>query len=227
VETQICGPSLADSESELGQICCPSNLNSATSLGRPAPARRRSHRSEKPGSLTGKRRHKRPDGRAQDRGSGRGHGAALLGSRGPRPFGSRFPLLAKLLDCADWLSVQVHPNDEQARRMSVPGSSARLRRGSSYRRRPMPGSCSESGRERPLREVASAIRGGRAVDVAATITGPTGEAALIPAGMLQRAGSPACSCTNPAGQRTRPTAPTIGTARSRRDASCTSRNPSR
>ncbi|HQW33886.1 MAG TPA: class I mannose-6-phosphate isomerase [Thermoflexales bacterium] len=25
-----------------------------------------------------------------------------------------FPLLIKLLDCADWLSVQVHPNDEQA-----------------------------------------------------------------------------------------------------------------
>ncbi len=28
-----------------------------------------------------------------------------------------FPLLAKLLDASDWLSVQVHPNDEQARRL--------------------------------------------------------------------------------------------------------------
>ncbi len=27
---------------------------------------------------------------------------------------SRFPLLIKLLDCADWLSIQVHPNDLQA-----------------------------------------------------------------------------------------------------------------
>ncbi len=26
----------------------------------------------------------------------------------------RFPLLIKLLDCAEWLSLQVHPNDEQA-----------------------------------------------------------------------------------------------------------------
>ncbi|MDG9415038.1 hypothetical protein OLF88_11310, partial [Streptococcus pneumoniae] len=36
-------------------------------------------------------------------------------------LGGRFPLLIKLLDCADWLSVQVHPNDEQARRMVGPG----------------------------------------------------------------------------------------------------------
>ncbi|MDO4244601.1 MAG: class I mannose-6-phosphate isomerase [Deinococcus sp.] len=28
--------------------------------------------------------------------------------------GDRFPLLIKLLDCADWLSLQVHPNDDQA-----------------------------------------------------------------------------------------------------------------
>jgi mannose-6-phosphate isomerase len=40
--------------------------------------------------------------------------AALFGSdRGP----SHFPLLIKFLDCNDRLSVQVHPNDEQARRM--------------------------------------------------------------------------------------------------------------
>jgi mannose-6-phosphate isomerase len=39
---------------------------------------------------------------------------ALFGSdRGP----SHFPLLIKFLDCNDRLSVQVHPNDEQARRM--------------------------------------------------------------------------------------------------------------
>lgn len=47
------------------------------------------------------------------------YGEALLGSHvmqyfGAGPDGSRFPLLIKLLDCADWLSLQVHPNDEQA-----------------------------------------------------------------------------------------------------------------
>ncbi|MFC3862152.1 type I phosphomannose isomerase catalytic subunit [Deinococcus antarcticus] len=47
----------------------------------------------------------------------------LLGAawRQQHPQGGRFPLLVKLLDCQDWLSVQVHPNDEQARRMVGPG----------------------------------------------------------------------------------------------------------
>ncbi len=39
------------------------------------------------------------------------HGSDLLGSN---YTGSRFPLLIKILDCADWLSIQVHPNDIQA-----------------------------------------------------------------------------------------------------------------
>jgi mannose-6-phosphate isomerase len=39
----------------------------------------------------------------------RKHSPALLG----KPA-TRFPLLIKILDCADWLSIQVHPNDSQA-----------------------------------------------------------------------------------------------------------------
>jgi len=41
-------------------------------------------------------------------------GEAFLGSRVVSRTGNRFPLLIKLLDCAQWLSLQVHPNDEQA-----------------------------------------------------------------------------------------------------------------
>jgi mannose-6-phosphate isomerase len=41
-------------------------------------------------------------------------GERLLGKRPLRQTGVRFPLLIKLLDCQDWLSVQVHPNDAQA-----------------------------------------------------------------------------------------------------------------
>lgn len=41
-------------------------------------------------------------------------GAELLGSRVYERTQSRFPLLVKLLDCAQWLSLQVHPNDRQA-----------------------------------------------------------------------------------------------------------------
>ncbi|RPJ43039.1 MAG: class I mannose-6-phosphate isomerase, partial [Chloroflexi bacterium] len=48
-------------------------------------------------------------------------GPALLGQRVFQRTGSRFPLLVKLLDCAQWLSLQVHPNDEQAVRLEGPG----------------------------------------------------------------------------------------------------------
>ena len=46
--------------------------------------------------------------------------AALLGNKVVAKSGARFPLLIKLLDCADWLSLQVHPNDELAERLEGP-----------------------------------------------------------------------------------------------------------
>jgi mannose-6-phosphate isomerase len=48
------------------------------------------------------------------------YGAALLGTRALERTGRRFPLLIKLLDCAAWLSLQVHPNDAQARQLAGP-----------------------------------------------------------------------------------------------------------
>ena len=45
----------------------------------------------------------------------RKYGADLLGL-GHDP-GAGFPLLAKLIDATDWLSIQVHPNDEQAQEL--------------------------------------------------------------------------------------------------------------
>lgn len=49
------------------------------------------------------------------------HGVALLGRVPFERTGTRFPLLIKLLDAADWLSVQVHPNDEEAVRLEGAG----------------------------------------------------------------------------------------------------------
>jgi mannose-6-phosphate isomerase len=48
------------------------------------------------------------------------HGAALVGARGMRRLGARFPLLVKLIDAGDWLSLQVHPSDALARRLHGP-----------------------------------------------------------------------------------------------------------
>lgn len=49
-------------------------------------------------------------------------GQELLGSRACAKTGTRFPLLVKLLDCAQWLSLQVHPDDEQAIALEGPGN---------------------------------------------------------------------------------------------------------
>lgn len=48
-------------------------------------------------------------------------GERFLGQRPLRQTGVRFPLLIKLLDCQDWLSVQVHPNNAQAVQLEGPG----------------------------------------------------------------------------------------------------------
>ncbi len=45
----------------------------------------------------------------------------LLGTRAIAQTGSRFPVLVKILDCAQWLSLQVHPNDEQAQKLEGEG----------------------------------------------------------------------------------------------------------
>lgn len=47
-------------------------------------------------------------------------GEALLGAKAMSRTGTRFPLLIKLLDCAQWLSLQVHPNDKQAVELEGP-----------------------------------------------------------------------------------------------------------
>jgi mannose-6-phosphate isomerase len=45
---------------------------------------------------------------------------ALLGEKTVSRTGTRFPVLIKLLDCAQWLSLQVHPNDELAVELEGP-----------------------------------------------------------------------------------------------------------
>ena len=47
-------------------------------------------------------------------------GEALVGSRGMALLGARFPLLVKLIDAGDWLSLQVHPDDALARDLYGP-----------------------------------------------------------------------------------------------------------
>lgn len=116
------------------------------------------------------------------------HGAALLGSSVYGRYGRRFPLLAKILDCADWLSVQVHPNDEQARRMVGPGEFGKTEAWFFLEATPDARILLGVRRGTTAAELAAAIRDGRVVDVAATVAVQGGEAVLIPAGTLHALG---------------------------------------
>jgi len=53
-------------------------------------------------------------------------GETLLGRAVVEKTGDRFPLLIKLLDCADWLSLQVHPNNAQAEFWEGPGNFGKM-----------------------------------------------------------------------------------------------------
>jgi mannose-6-phosphate isomerase len=48
-------------------------------------------------------------------------GEVFVGTKTAAQTGTKFPLLIKLLDCAQWLSLQVHPDDDQAIELESPG----------------------------------------------------------------------------------------------------------
>ncbi len=50
------------------------------------------------------------------------HGELFIGSRAARLVGDRFPLLVKVIDAAEWLSLQVHPSDAIAVELHGAGS---------------------------------------------------------------------------------------------------------
>src|SRR5918912_2831107 len=93
-------------------------------------------------------------------------GEGLLGRYVFETYGGRFPLLVKLLDCADWLSVQVHPNDEQAARLVGPGETGKTE--AWYFIDAEPGAAIYAGvRAGTSRdELNGAVRAGRVLDVA-------------------------------------------------------------
>jgi mannose-6-phosphate isomerase len=53
------------------------------------------------------------------------YGSELVGNWDKSPEISKFPILVKLLDCNQWLSIQVHPNDQQAIQLEGKGFSGK------------------------------------------------------------------------------------------------------
>jgi mannose-6-phosphate isomerase len=112
----------------------------------------------------------------------------LLGRDVLARTGERFPLLIKLLDCADWLSVQVHPDDAQARRLVGPDEFGKTE--AWYFLDTEPGATILAG----VREgtdagaLEAAIRAGRVLDVAERQTVEAGDTVFIAAGTLHALG---------------------------------------
>lgn len=114
--------------------------------------------------------------------------AGVLGDAVAGRFGSRFPLLIKLLDTADWLSVQVHPTDEQAERLVGPGAWGKTE--AWHVLEAAPGASGKVGVRGGIsrEELAAAIEGGRAHELMRELPFTPGETILVPAGTLHTIG---------------------------------------
>lgn len=114
-------------------------------------------------------------------------GPALVGSRVWEQYGDRFPLLVKFIDAARNLSVQVHPDDEMARRLH--GSSGKNEMW--YVLQADPGAhiiCGLSRRITPA-DYERLVAAGRILDVVATHPSHPGDVYYVPAGRLHSIGA--------------------------------------
>jgi len=115
-------------------------------------------------------------------------GAELLGARPFARSGSRFPLLVKLLDCAEWLSLQVHPDDELAVQLEGAGQFGKTEAWHFIEAEPgaqilcglRPGTSRA--------EMESAIRDGGLLEKMERFDVHSGESIFIPAGMIHALG---------------------------------------
>lgn len=116
------------------------------------------------------------------------YGAALLGKKAYRHTGVRFPLLIKLLDCVAWLSLQVHPDDDLARRMAGPDQFGKTEawhfieaaEGAEILCGVQPGITAD--------RLAEAIRGGTLLELMQRIHVQPGDSIFIPARMIHALG---------------------------------------
>ncbi len=115
-------------------------------------------------------------------------GADLLGAPAVARTGRRFPLLIKLLDCQEWLSIQVHPNDAQAAQLEGAGQFGKTEAWHILEAAPgarliagiQPGTSAET--------LAAAIRGGTVEACARYHAIAAGDTVMMPAGTLHALG---------------------------------------
>ncbi len=114
--------------------------------------------------------------------------ADLLGTSVAERYGGRVPVLVKLLDASDWLSLQVHPDDDEAKAMVGPDAFGKTE--AWYVLDARPGATVLAGvRPGTTREdLVAAIRAGSIRDLAVTVEVRPGDSLVVPAGLLHAVG---------------------------------------
>ena len=115
-------------------------------------------------------------------------GERLLGSRALGRTGRRFPLLIKILDCAAWLSLQVHPNNEQAVRLEGPGNFGKTEAWHFLETAPGAEILAGLRPGESQQELEEAIRRGTLLEKMQRLEVHAGDSILIPAGMIHALG---------------------------------------
>ena len=112
---------------------------------------------------------------------------ALVGRDNYERFGTRFPLLIKFIDAHKDLSIQVHPNDELARRRGLPCGKTEMW----YVIDTLPGAGLFSGLSQPLtpQEYAQRVANDTICDVIARHEVHPGDVFFLPAGRIHSIGA--------------------------------------
>ncbi len=113
------------------------------------------------------------------------HGADLVGTVNIARSGAQFPLLAKFLDAADHLSVQVHPDDAYAHSVEA-ASGFNGKTEAWYILRTDPQAAVIHGFTAPTDRAAcaAAIEAGRLIDLVRRVPVQSGETIFVPAGTI-------------------------------------------
>jgi mannose-6-phosphate isomerase len=115
-------------------------------------------------------------------------GEALLGAKPTAQTGTRFPLLIKLLDCAQWLSLQVHPNDRLAEELEGPEQFGKTEAWHILEAEPDVKLIAGLKPNTPPEQVAASIRAGTIIDHVQYVDVRQGDTIFMPAGTLHALG---------------------------------------
>jgi mannose-6-phosphate isomerase len=116
------------------------------------------------------------------------YGTGLLGTKINSHAGTRFPVLIKLLDCAQWLSLQVHPNNELAAELEGPGQSGKTEAWHILAAEPEAKLIAGLQPNTPPEELAESIRKGTVIDHVQYVNVKPGDTVFVPAGTLHALG---------------------------------------